>query len=45
MKTLIYTTASSDKDLQGIIELQGNNLPVNLTNDIILKEGLCNSSA
>jgi ribosomal protein S18 acetylase RimI-like enzyme len=39
MKPLVYTTAASDKDLQGIIELQRDNLPVNLTHDIILKEG------
>ena len=39
MKSLVFTTAASYKDLKGIIELQKNNLPVNLTNDIILKEG------
>src|SRR5690242_2315196 len=39
MKSLAYTTATSDKDLKGIIELQKNNLAVNLTNEIILKEG------
>jgi GNAT superfamily N-acetyltransferase len=39
MKPLVYTTAASDKDLLGIIELQKDNLPVNLSNDIILKEG------
>jgi ribosomal protein S18 acetylase RimI-like enzyme len=39
MKQLAYTTTSSGNDLLRIVELQKENLPVNLTHDIILKEG------
>jgi L-amino acid N-acyltransferase YncA len=39
MKPLVYTIARSDIDLQGIIALQKENLPINLTTDILLKEG------
>jgi predicted GNAT superfamily acetyltransferase len=39
MSSLIYTTATSDADLLGIIDLQKNNLPVNLTNEEKLQQG------
>lgn len=39
MSALIYTTATSEKDLLGIIELQKNNLPANLTAEEISEQG------
>lgn len=39
MSSLIYTTSKSEKDLLGIIELQKNNLPANLTPEEISSQG------
>jgi GNAT superfamily N-acetyltransferase len=39
MATLIYTNSKSEKDLQGILELQKNNLPVNLSKEEITAQG------
>ncbi len=39
MSSLIYTTSKTGKDLRGIIELQKNNLPINLTEEEISSQG------
>jgi len=39
MPSFIYTTSKSEKDLPGIIELQKNNLPANLTQEEISNQG------
>ena len=39
MASLVYTTSQSDKDLEGIIALQKNNLAINLTNKEIQDQG------
>lgn len=39
MNSLIYTTSKSDEDINGIIELQRSNLPINLTDEEIISQG------
>lgn len=39
MARVIYTTSQNDKDLQGILDLQQRNLPVNLSPDEMRSQG------